>query len=92
MPLLSRTLAWTSGLGLVLLGFWMPSWATAQTLPERPNILWITVEDMSPRLPVYGDSTVETPHISRLAEEGIVYENAFVVAPVCAPSRASILT
>ena len=81
----SRFLAWTAMLGLVFT-------ATAQTAPERPNILWITVEDMSPRLPAYGDSTVETPHISRLAKEGIVYENAFVVAPVCAPSRASILT
>ena len=79
-------------LGLVFMSLLMCSQATAQTTPERPNILWITVEDMSPRLPAYGDSTAETPNISRLAAEGIRYTNAFVVAPVCAPSRASILT
>ena len=92
MPACSRALAWTSVLSLVLLCALMPAPARAQAQPERPNILWITVEDLSPRLPAYGDSTVQTPHLSRLAEEGIVYENAFVVAPVCAPSRASILT
>ena len=90
MPTFPRFLARTSVLGLTLL--LMCTQAAAQATSERPNILWITVEDMSPRLPAYGDSTVSTPHISRLAEEGIVYENAFVVAPVCAPSRASILT
>ena len=89
---LARTSVRTSVLGLVLLSFLMCSGVAAQGAPARPNILWITVEDMSPRLPAYGDSTVETPHLSRLAAEGIRYANAFVVAPVCAPSRAAILT
>lgn len=59
---------------------------------ERPNILWITVEDMSPHLPAFGDSTVQTPNIDRLAREGVRYTNFYSVYGVCAPSRSSIIT
>ncbi|WP_373548422.1 sulfatase [Haliscomenobacter sp.] len=64
----------------------------AQTFGERPNILWISVEDISPLLEVYGDKTIQTPNIDRLAREGITYTNAFATAGVCAPSRSSIIT
>lgn len=59
---------------------------------ERPNILWITTEDMSPHLPAFGDSTVETPNIDRLAKEGVRYTNFYSVSGVCAPSRSAIIT
>ncbi|WP_336516018.1 sulfatase-like hydrolase/transferase [Pollutibacter soli] len=59
---------------------------------QRPNILWISCEDMSPRLAAYGDSTVRTPNIDRLAKEGIVYDRVFTTAGVCAPSRCSIIS
>jgi N-sulfoglucosamine sulfohydrolase len=49
-------------------------------------------EDLSPYLPMYGDSTVETPNLSWLAAEGICYDNFFSPAPVCAPARAAIAT
>ncbi|PHN05876.1 sulfatase [Flavilitoribacter nigricans DSM 23189 = NBRC 102662] len=55
------------------------------------NILWITVEDMSPRLGCYGDGTVSTPNIDRLAREGIRYNRAFATYGVCAPSRHSLI-
>ncbi len=58
----------------------------------RPNILWITCEDMSPRLGCYGDSTVPTPNIDRLAQEGVRYTNAFATSPVCGPSRHALIT
>lgn len=61
-------------------------------LSELPNILWISVEDLSPRLSVYGDSTIATPNIERLAEEGIVYDHVYTSAGVCAPSRNAIIT
>ena len=61
-------------------------------LPERPNILWIVAEDLSPIIPPYGDHTVETPYLSRLAEEGVRYTNVFSTSGVCAPSRAAIVT
>lgn len=48
---------------------------------EQYNILWVTVEDMSPRLGCYGDHTVATPNIDRLAQEGVRYTNAYVQSP-----------
>lgn len=58
----------------------------------QPNILWISVEDISCNLVCYGDSTVKTPNIDRLASEGVVFENAYSTFGVCAPSRSSIIT
>ncbi len=58
---------------------------------SRPNILWITAEDMSPTLACYGDPFAITPHIDRLATEGVLYENAFATAPVCSPSRSCLI-
>ena len=58
----------------------------------RPNIVWISNEDMSPRLGVYGDATARTPVLDRLARESVRYTRAFTTAPVCAPSRAAIIT
>ena len=57
-----------------------------------PHILWLVAEDLSPVIPPYGDTTVETPHLSRLADEGIRYTNAFSVSGVCAPSRFTLAT
>ncbi|HSW01943.1 MAG TPA: sulfatase [Sedimentisphaerales bacterium] len=58
----------------------------------RPNILWITCEDLSARLGCYGDDTVPTPEIDRLAREGVLYTNAFATTGVCAPSRHALIT
>jgi hypothetical protein len=58
----------------------------------RPNIVWLTVEDMSPWIGPYGDRTVPTPNLDRLAGEGVVYDNAFATSPVCAPARSSLIT
>jgi arylsulfatase A-like enzyme len=59
---------------------------------RRPNILWISNEDMGPRLGAYGDPLARTPALDRLAEQSIRYTRAFTTAPVCAPSRAAIIT
>lgn len=59
---------------------------------ERPNILWIVSEDNSPFLGSYGDDFATTPHLDRLAEEGVRYERAFANAPVCAPARSTLIT
>ena len=70
--------------------------ALAAALPalaqDRPNILWITVEDMSPWLACYGDQAVPTPNIDRLAAEGVRYTAAYATTPVCAPARAALIT
>ena len=60
--------------------------------PRRPNILWISNEDMSPHLGSYGDRLARTPVLDRLAKESIRFTHAFTTAPVCAPSRAAIIT
>lgn len=57
-----------------------------------PNILWVTVEDMSPTLGCYGDSFARTPNLDALADNSILYTNAFAVSPVCSPSRSTLIT
>lgn len=58
----------------------------------KTNILFIHMEDMGCEIPAYGDHTQETPALSRLADEGMVFERVHVTAPSCAPSRGSIFT
>lgn len=64
----------------------------AHAAGERPNILWISTEDIGPHLGCYGDPHAHTPTLDRLAAEGIRYTNAFTTAGVCAPNRSSIIT
>ncbi|MCX7826002.1 MAG: sulfatase, partial [Verrucomicrobiae bacterium] len=71
--------------------FAVPSQATAVTT-SRPNILWITAEDISPNLGCYGDTYATTPNLDRLAGEGVRYTRAFASAPVCAPARSCLIT
>lgn len=59
---------------------------------ERPNILWITCEDMSPNLGCYEDDFAVTPNVDALAARGMRYLNATSNAPVCAPARTTIIT
>ena len=60
--------------------------------PARPNILWITCEDINPYLGCYGDPYAITPNLDRLAGGGILYTNAYATAPVCAPCRSCLAT
>ncbi|MFT4541949.1 MAG: N-sulfoglucosamine sulfohydrolase [Planctomycetota bacterium] len=77
----------------VLLFLSATSQATAAGIPsDRPNILWLVVEDMSPWLPCYGDETVPTPNLDRFAAQSIRYTQAFASSPVCAPARSSLIT
>lgn len=59
---------------------------------ERPNILWIVSEDNSPFIGAYGDSLATTPNIDQLAKQGIMFNNAYCTAAVCAPSRSTLIT
>jgi len=65
----------------------------AEKMPtELPNILWLTSEDNSPFFGCYGDTFATTPNLDKLASEGFLYTHAFANAPVCAPTRNTILT
>src|SRR3954451_24811626 len=62
------------------------------TTGARPNILWIVSEDNNPYLGCYGDKLAKTPTIDALARDGVLYENCFAQAPVCAPARFTLVT
>lgn len=59
---------------------------------ERPNILWIAVEDISPLMSCYGYKANPTPNLDRLASTGVRFSNTFMPAPVCSACRSSLIT
>ncbi len=63
-----------------------------QAREERPNILFIAVDDLRPELGCYGNHVIQTPNIDKLAAEGSVFTNHFVQVPTCGASRFSLLT
>jgi len=76
---------------VVLLTAASPAGARAAE-PDRPNILWITCEDISPNLGCYGDSYARTPVLDRLASRGVRYSEAYGITGVCAPNRSCLFT
>ncbi len=70
----------------------MASVAKAADAKDRPNILWITIEDWSPDLSCYGTKGIQTPNVDKLASEGIRYQRAFTTSPVCSTSRSAMMT
>ena len=67
-------------------------WGALPTRAQRPNVLFIAVDDLRPMLGCYGDRNIRTPHIDRLAARGTIFGRAYCQAPQCAPSRTSLLT
>lgn len=59
---------------------------------KKTNVLWLYIEDMNPFLSCYGSKLVETPNMDRLAENGVLFERAYVTTPVCSPCRSTIIT
>lgn len=59
---------------------------------DRPNVLWIVVEDASPHIGCYGEKAIKTPNLDNLSAEGIRFENAMITAPVCSPARSALIT
>ena len=66
--------------------------AGALKAADRPNILWLSAEDISSHLGCCGDENAITPHLDKLAREGVRYTHAFTTAGVCAPCRSGIIT
>ena len=59
----------------------------------RPNIIFVLIDDLGWRdLSVYGSTFYETPNLDKLAREGLIFSDAYAAAPVCSPTRASLLT
>lgn len=59
---------------------------------KRYNVLFVSVDDLAPRLGCYGDSIAITPNFDRFAAQGAVFNETYSQAAVCAPSRASLMT
>jgi N-sulfoglucosamine sulfohydrolase len=59
---------------------------------KKPNILWLVGENLAHDLGAYGAKNVHTPHLDRLAAEGVRYTNVFATNPACAPSRSAFFT
>jgi len=67
--------------------------AAAAIAGERPNILLLTAEDISPEFfSCYDTRVAKTPNIDRLASQGAKFMRAFSHAPVCAPTRSGMMT
>lgn len=60
--------------------------------PVRPNVLWVSSEDHGTQLGCYGDAYADTPNIDRLAARSLRYTRAWAAAPVCAPTRTTIIS
>jgi N-sulfoglucosamine sulfohydrolase len=77
---------------LIVISFVFAACEKKNELSESPNILWITIEDLTPMLGCYGDPVAQTPNIDQLAQNGVKYTNAFATAAVCSPARSCLLT
>lgn len=65
---------------------------TSAETAQKPNILWIYVEDQSPLFSCYGVDYNQTPTIDKLAKDGVIFKRAFMPSPVCSPTRSSLIT
>jgi arylsulfatase A-like enzyme len=66
--------------------------STAQAEATPPNIVWIFVDDMSANFSCYGEKTIQTPAVDKLASEGVRFTKTFVTAPVCSACRSALIT
>ncbi len=73
------------------LALWPGSTSQAATA-ERPNILWLTAEDMSLELGCYENPDARTPRLDAFAGQAVRYTQAFATAPVCSPARSCLIT
>ncbi|MBN2317243.1 MAG: sulfatase [Sedimentisphaerales bacterium] len=78
-------------IGMAALGLSQPGKIFAKNR-NKPNIVWIIVEDMSCHFGCYGETSIRTPNIDQLAAEGVKFDKAFITAPVCSPCRSALIT
>src|SRR3546814_798892 len=66
--------------------------SAAANSPDRPNVLFIAIDDLRADLGCYGNEVIQSPNLDDLAARGVVFRNQFVTMPTCGASRYSLLT
>ncbi|MBM3786305.1 MAG: sulfatase [Acidobacteria bacterium] len=64
----------------------------AAAAQNKPNVLFITADDLGLYLGCYGEKRIQTPHMDRLAGQGVRFEVAYVAQASCSPSRSAMFT
>ncbi len=59
---------------------------------KKPNILFVSIDDLGPNLGAYGNTFVKSPYLDKFADNAVTFRNTYCQAAVCAPSRASLMT
>ncbi len=80
---------WLSASLSVFPGLVLPA---ADTVPQKPNVLFIAVDDLRPELGCYGKDYIQSPNIDGLAKSGMVFNRAYCQQAVCSPSRTCVMT
>ena len=75
-----------------LLTLLLVAMVSTSSAEQRPNILWFVIDDMSANFSCYGEKTIQTPHVDRLAEEGLLFTRSYATSPVCSTFRSSLIT
>ncbi len=66
---------------------------SAQSKNQKPNIIFIMADDLgSGDLGCYGNTFNETPNLDKLSTQGLKFTQAYAAAPICSPTRASLMT
>ncbi|MGV3504767.1 MAG: sulfatase [Adhaeribacter sp.] len=76
----------------LLLTFFLAAGLRSGLAQDKPNILWLVCEDMSPYLSCYGNKLVKTPHLDKLAAQGIRFTQARSNGAQCSPSRSTLIS
>ena len=76
----------------ILFGCTNPDNDRSENNQEKPNVLFICVDDLRPELGCYGVDYIQSPNLDKLASSGILFTNHFVQVPTCGASRLSMLT
>lgn len=85
---MTRPASWHTLLALLL-----ALWANAATAADRPNVLFIAIDDLNHWVGHLGrHPQTKTPNIDRLAAQGVTFKHAYCTAPACNPSRASLMS
>ena len=79
-------------LAVYLLGAGAFTMTAAGTLPGKPNVLFLVVDDLRPELGCYGKDYIKSPNIDTIAKSGMVFNRAYCQQAVCSPSRTCVMT